>query len=358
VLTKASELYGAIQCSLPSGQRLEAEFVGHHRDSDLALLKVDGEDLPAFELRTSDPPPVGSWLLTTDVKGSPAAIGVMSVKPRPIKSDPALLGVQLRDSDDGPQVTFVMPDSAAQEAGVKVNDIVTHVEGDKMGSQRELVESIRKFLPGERVRLRVKRGESFKSLLATLGSVASVNRRQHVQNNLGGPKLSKRNKGFPAALQHDTALHPHQCGGPLVDLDGNLVGINIAHADRVSSLALPTSAILPLLDDLKSGKLRPTPIPGEAELALETRAEELRRIVKTWQAKLSEIEKSLGDSQAAEARALEAAQQDADDARKLLDETRAAKEELEKAFREASEKLQDLTSELKEIESKVALQSN
>ena len=31
------------------------------------------------------------------------------------------------------------------------------------------------------------------------------------------------------------------CGGPLVNLDGQCVGINIARAERVSSYALPSS---------------------------------------------------------------------------------------------------------------------
>ena len=360
VLTKASELHGTLKCGLASGDRKSAEFIGHHRGSDLALLKIDADSLRPFELHDSAPPAVGSWLITTDIKGGPAAIGVVSVKPRPIKSDPALLGVQLRDADEGPQVTFVMPDSAAQEAGVKINDLVTHLNGKAMKSQRQLVETIRTFMPGERIRLTIKRGDSVKTLRPTLGSFASVNRRQHVQNNLGGPKLSKRNKGFPAALQHDTALPPYQCGGPLIDLDGRLVGINIAHADRVSSLALPTSVILPLLEDLKSGKLRPKPTSTDDQLALKTRAEELRQIVGTWTEKLTHIQESLQASTTAEAKALEAAKKDAKSAEtaKLVEEAKAAKKKLEVAFQEAKNKLDEFTLELKQVESKVAMQTN
>ena len=44
---------------------------------------------------------------------------------------------------------------------------------------------------------------------------------------------------------------------PLVDLDGRTVAINIARAGRVASFAVPASVVLPLLEELKSGKLNP-----------------------------------------------------------------------------------------------------
>ena len=83
--------------------------------------------------------------------------------------------------------------------------------------------------------------------------------------SLGGP-LSERRSGFPYVLEHDTVLRPKDCGGPLVDLDGNAVGINIARVSRVSSYALPASAIRPILADMMAGKF---PVPT-SRLALET----------------------------------------------------------------------------------------
>ena len=74
---------------------------------------------------------------------------------------------------------------------------------------------------------------------------------------MGGP-LSNRSGDFPAALQHDSVLRPSDCGGPIVDLSGKAVGINIARAGRVESFALPADQVKPLLKDLMSGKLAPT----------------------------------------------------------------------------------------------------
>jgi serine protease Do len=58
-------------------------------------------------------------------------------------------------------------------------------------------------------------------------------------------------------LEHDTILQPNQCGGPLVDLDGQVVGINIARANRVATYAIPARVARPLLEALKSSKTIP-----------------------------------------------------------------------------------------------------
>src|SRR5439155_7764402 len=58
------------------------------------------------------------------------------------------------------------------------------------------------------------------------------------QNTMGSQLSEKRN--FPTILQHDTVIKPTDCGGPLVDLDGRVVGINVARAGRVESYALPS----------------------------------------------------------------------------------------------------------------------
>jgi len=42
-----------------------------------------------------------------------------------------------------------------------------------------------------------------------------------------GSELSKRRTGFPHILQHDSVVKPRECGGPVVDLDGKVIGINI-----------------------------------------------------------------------------------------------------------------------------------
>jgi len=69
--------------------------------------------------------------------------------------------------------------------------------------------------------------------------------------NRFGSELSRRAEGFQMAIQHDTVLQSWQCGGPLLNLDGKAVGMNIARAGRVASYALPADLIEEALSNLK-----------------------------------------------------------------------------------------------------------
>ena len=103
--------------------------------------------------------------------------------------------------------------------------------------------------------------------------------------------MSKKRGGFPVILQHDTVIKPTDCGGPLVDLDGKAVGINIARAGRTESYAIPTEAVLGLIADLKSGKLAPKADPEPTVADLEKGLQQLRDDLKRNEDVLRTIEK-------------------------------------------------------------------
>ena len=65
-------------------------------------------------------------------------------------------------------------------------------------------------------------------------------------------------------LQTDMVVDAKDCGGPVVDLDGNVLGINIARAGRVETWVLPSEVIRPLLPDLKAGKFAPVAVKAAA----------------------------------------------------------------------------------------------
>jgi S1-C subfamily serine protease len=65
-------------------------------------------------------------------------------------------------------------------------------------------------------------------------------------------ELSRRAEGFEAAIEHDSVLPPWLCGGPLVNLDGEAIGLNIARASRVSTYALPARLVKRILAQLEA----------------------------------------------------------------------------------------------------------
>ncbi len=258
VLTKASELNGPCECRLYDGRRLPASIVGIDPTGDLAMLRVEADGLDAAPFSDGDAPPVGSLLITPGVNQQARGMGIVSVVPRQIEGPRGLLGILLEQDDRGPRIEEVMPDSGAASAGLLQGDVITSINDTPVSTREALIETVRRFRPGDKVRLLVKRGEDVLNITATLSSSDALagDGRQNFQNNLGGP-LSDRRSGFPSVFQHDTALLPNDCGGPVVDLDGKVVGINIARVGRVDSYALPAGAVLSVLDDLKSGKLSP-----------------------------------------------------------------------------------------------------
>ncbi|MBM3998112.1 MAG: PDZ domain-containing protein [Planctomycetes bacterium] len=260
VLTKASELEEPMECRLADGRNLAATLVTTDEKLDVAVLHVEATDLTPVSWREGDAPSAGSWLASVGSGEIPTSVGVVSVEPREIPTPRPVLGVMLETAEGGARVTSVVPDSPAQDAGIEVNDVVVRVNGNDVGDQESLVQRIRTMRPGDRVALVVKRGQSTIDVEARLADVHSLaqGRRVDFQNSLGGP-LSERRWGFPSVLQHDTVLRPNDCGGPIVDLEGRVVGINIARAGRVESYAIPVGALKPVLDGIREGRYG---IPG------------------------------------------------------------------------------------------------
>ena len=260
ILTKASRLDGSLQCELSDDRVLPAQYVGFQGEHDLALLKVDTDNLPVIRWQEANDPAVGSWAITPDAHGAPRAVGVVSVSRRKVPQVRirGVLGVQLGAPNQPAKIVEVFPDSAAARAGLQPGDVITRVNQTTITSPGSLVHEIGQYTPGETLSLRVTRDGSHQTIQATLthpfGRFLS---RIAMQNQMGG-ELSRRRTGFPVVLQHDAVLKPEECGGALVDLSGAAFGINIARAGRTESYAIPDDIVRPVIDELLSGK-RPPP---------------------------------------------------------------------------------------------------
>lgn len=271
ILTKASDIGqpGKLTVTTSAGQNFPAKIVGVAGGPDLAMLKIDAPNLPALipvEWGDAKKLEVGQWVATPGTSDEPVAVGVISVGRRKIPGRNGFLGVSLGDAEDaknggggGAKIAQVLPDSAAEKAGLQVDDIITAVNGTPTKNRVDLIMLVRDFHPGDVVKLSIKRGDKSLEVSATLGAnLPGSSPRFDLQNLLGGA-VSKRASDFAAVYQHDTVLRPADCGGPLVDLSGKVVGLNIARAGRTETYALPADLILPLLPDLKSGRLAPKP---------------------------------------------------------------------------------------------------
>jgi serine protease Do len=251
IATKGSELRGAVTCLLGDGSRYRARIVGVDRGSDLALLKIPAQNLPAITWSDSDPPAVGGWVITPGLDEVPRAIGIVSVSAHPVRG--GVLGIQMTEDQPGPRVIMVVPGSGAAAAGLTRGDIVTHVGDESVRTSDDMVATTSNLLPGDTIELSVLRDDRNVRIAAVLGSVADTlsSHRTRFQEQLGSA-LSKRRFLFPLALEHDTPLDPRDCGGVIVNLEGEAIGVNVARANRIASYAIPAGTARPILEQLRS----------------------------------------------------------------------------------------------------------
>jgi len=92
----------------------------------------------------------------------------------------ALLGVSMRDIDDklakekdlktleGAYVAEVVKDGAAEKAGIKTDDVITAIDGVKIGGSAELQEQVARHRPGDKLKITVLRGDKTLTLNAEL----------------------------------------------------------------------------------------------------------------------------------------------------------------------------------------------
>lgn len=262
IVTKASELKGDLVCKLHDGREFPAEIVGVDRQFDLAVLKIEAKNLPVLALKRDTDADVGEWIATISTRPEPIAVGVVSVDTRRIRRQPGTLGVQFEDAPEGARVVQVYRDTAAAAAGVQVNDIIVSVSGVATPTGDALRRAIANHSPGDAIDLEIRRDQTTVALRAVLtGRVPAMQGtdRRDYQNSLGS-ELSSRRFGFEHAFQHDTVLAPNDCGGPVVDLEGRVVGFNIARSGRTESYAIPSNVVITRLYDLMSGNLAPKPI--------------------------------------------------------------------------------------------------
>ncbi len=263
ILTKASELADNVTCKI-ANRELPAKVVAKRDDFDLALLQVAAKDLSPVNWADGDPPRTGTWLAVPGAEGKPLALGIVGIAARPIPKAPiallrnaAAMGVQLGPAAVEARIVGVMPGGPAAEAGLKAGDVIVAVNGKAAATVTEVRDLLGTFQPGDQIVIDVKRAAEKWQMTVVLGSAGQMAmppgemaaHKLDFFSSLGGT-ISKRKTDFPLALTHDAVIQAAQCGGPVVDLDGRAVGLNIARADRTATYAIPAGKLKSLLGEM------------------------------------------------------------------------------------------------------------
>ena len=258
IITKASSCVGAREAETFDGEKYSLKIKKRYEETDLAIYKLD-TDKNSFQVinwdldcNTSE----GSWVLAAHSNLEEIRIGVTSGLPRKIGREGGVMGVLLTTDTSkvkGVKISEVVPQAAAYRAGLQEGDIITEVDNRRVKNQDSLIKIIGKKDPGDVVRIKVSRKAEIKKFLVTLGHRSVTFDLFNRNLRMSGP-VSKRKDNFEMIIQHDLPIGKESMGGPLFNLDGKCIGINIARVDRVSTYALPaylpSKVIAPFLEEI------------------------------------------------------------------------------------------------------------
>lgn len=257
IITKASEVSkkeNLVCRAVVNGQPVELPAMVFRVDdrNDVAMLQVDATDLTPIQFVNGEIVP-GSFVITPDPAGNPLVMGVVStIKRSLIGVNQAYLGVRPVNTPAGVKLDEITAGGSAELAGLQRGDLVIRLGQTAITSVTDLVNAIRLQQPGDQVDVEIRRGDASQVVPVVLAGRNMDGERAARYNmmNQFGTIPSDRRDDFPLVFQHDSPLLPEFCGGPLVDCDGNVIGINIARSGRVASFAIGSAEVQTIVDQL------------------------------------------------------------------------------------------------------------
>ena len=213
---------------------------------DVALIKVDAEGLIPADFAESSDLPQGTWVVVngaTSRSKRRVLAGIISAQRREIPAaGGAVMGVQLSAKKDRIELEEVSEGGGAESGGLKKGDVIVSVDDEEMKEVSDLTDFLEKKKAGDELKVSIMRGDEKKELFVRLAARGEVFVEMTRNDEMSGD-FSKRRSGFPEVIQHDILANSETMGGPVVNLAGKVVGMNIARASRAETFAIPVEEL-------------------------------------------------------------------------------------------------------------------
>jgi len=271
ILTKWSEIANVrhnLIVTKPNGKYNRTAVIGIYPEYDIAVLDTDATLTP-LNLNKAATPHLGDFIVLANPSGRVQSLGVVSVNARSLReTDKAYLGVLMDFSNSnhmGIPLGQVIAQSPADHAGLRPGDLVVAVDNKAIKGSMEMSNILQKLVPGSNVLVRYRRGNQTRTTNVILGSrpreldASRVPKKRLDQMQRMGAVPNQIRTDFPSVIQSDMPIQPNdtpddprddftnECGGPVVDLDGNVVGLLIARGSRIKTFIIPTFTLQQLL---------------------------------------------------------------------------------------------------------------
>ena len=245
-----------------------ARIVASDPEWDVALMKIEAADLTPVVFADSSDLPQGTWIVVNGVSSRfarRALAGIISANPREISaSGGAALGVVLKQDTKVLEIEEVSEKSGAKEAGLQKGDVILSVDDQPVNEIKQLAEILKDRKAGTMVKVTWRRGEEEKSAQVRLASKAEMFGIEVNRNDMMSGDFSKRRSGFARVIQHDVMGNSKVMGGPVLNLDGKCIGMNIARANRAETFAIPVEELKGIIANLMK-QAASAPAPESAE---------------------------------------------------------------------------------------------
>ncbi len=247
ILTKASEIIGleALAVTVDKAKHTPVKVLMVDPTWDVALLKIEASGLVPVLYAPTSAVSQGTWVVAngaTTRKARRLLAGIVSAKIREIPAaGGAALGVTLNPKAKAKVVVIseVNEKSGAKEAGLLKGDVILSIEGKKVGDVQDIGTMLKDRKAGSTVKVTYRRKGVESTVEVRLSARAELFDELVSRNDQMSGEYSPRRSGFPRVLQHDILGNRQLQGGPLLDLEGRCLGMNIARANRAESFAIP-----------------------------------------------------------------------------------------------------------------------
>jgi len=259
----------------------QAQLLGIYPDDDLALIELPHAELQAIDLpEQPEPLTTGQVIIHLNATTPFGKKGIVSTPPRSTRmADRGFLGVGYAaapQQQSGVKITYVPPNTPAKQAGIKKNDLLLNINGNPITGTSHFAHLLQNKPAKTTIQIELQRAQL--GLMTKTVTLAHFPRNQYTEAmwrtsprievmNALSTELSAVRKEFPWVIQTDLNLNAYECGSPVLDTQGNFVGLTIARVSRISTYLVPAQRIQELLEQ------KPLSIKEASEYLKERRVE-------------------------------------------------------------------------------------
>lgn len=250
IISKNSEI-GSSPKIIFQNKEIPATVLFRNPQSDLVLLEANGNSnwgLTAADIETAPlhEYAIGNILLSV-LPSQNSKISLVGTPSFELSGYyyTGFLGLRLEAKGAVNFIASVQPNSPADKAGMKTGDIINTINQVPITEPSTLISQLQNKKPGDTVTI-IRTRNSRMDTLSIILEQRPFQGINHISEQFPGGR-SERRDGFNEVFIHSADLTPQECGGPVFDLSGKFVGINIARYSRIGTLVIPANEVLNFL---------------------------------------------------------------------------------------------------------------